>query len=268
MANNFAGLSNLIFEAENVAAYSVLYCWLGAIAYTFQIYFDFSGYSDMAIGLGKMLGFEYKENFNYPYIAASITDFWRRWHISLSIWFRDYVYIPLGGNRRGLWIQLRNLFIVWLLTGMWHGASWNYILWGIIYFTLISLEKFWIRPERFSGIYSIIYHIYTGVAIIILWTIFRTQTSGEAIVYIKSLLGLNGNLFYDKVFEFQLKNYLLLFLCGAIFSTPVYKIIAEGKIGNSIYGKAFLSIILLLLTLSSLLQILMGSYNPFLYFMF
>lgn len=178
------------------------------------------------------------------------------------------MYIPLGGNRRGLWIQLRNLFIVWLLTGMWHGASWNYILWGIIYFTLISLEKFWIRPERFSGIYSIIYHIYTGVAIIILWTIFRTQTSGEAIVYIKSLLGLNGNLFYDKVFEFQLKNYLLLFLCGAIFSTPVYKIIAEGKIGNSIYGKAFLSIILLLLTLSSLLQILMGSYNPFLYFMF
>lgn len=268
LANNFAGLSNLIFEAENVAAYSVLYCWLGAIAYTFQIYFDFSGYSDMAIGLGKMLGFEYKENFNYPYIAASITDFWRRWHISLSIWFRDYVYIPLGGNRRGLWIQLRNLFIVWLLTGMWHGASWNYILWGIIYFTLISLEKFWIRPERFSGIYSIIYHIYTGVAIIILWTIFRTQTSGEAIVYIKSLLGLNGNLFYDKVFAFQFKNYFLLFLCGVIFSTPIYKIIAEGKIGNSIYGKAFLSIILLLLTLSSLLYILMGSYNPFLYFMF
>ena len=173
---------------------SIGFAWLGAIAYTLQIYFDFSGYSDMAIGLGKMFGFHFNENFNYPYISKSITEFWRRWHISLSTWFRDYVYIPLGGSRVNKLRLILNLLIVWLLTGIWHGASWNFILWGLYYFVFLVMEKlFFINKFNNSKLKSFISNtlgrIYSLLVVIFGWVLFRATTLTSAISYIKTMLG-------------------------------------------------------------------------------
>ena len=184
-------------SAMEISTLPVLTSWSGVVAFTLQIYFDLSGYSDMAIGLGRMFGFHFMENFNYPYTARSITDFWRRWHISLSTWFREYVYIPLGGNRRGLPIQLRNLLIVWTLTGVWHGASWSFVTWGLYFGVLLILEKLFLlklleRLPKFVG------HIYTMFLVIISWAIFAFDSLGSGLQFIRAMFGGFGQAFADR----------------------------------------------------------------------
>ena len=208
LANAVARIADAAFAAVMP---SVLFAWLGAVAYTFQIYFDFSAYSDMAIGLGRMFGFHFLENFNYPYVARSVTEFWRRWHISLSTWFRDYVYIPLGGNRCSRARNVWNLFVVWFLTGMWHGASWNYIFWGLYYLAFLLLEKFFLGG-RFGPVAS---HIYTLLVILFGWTIFRFENLSELGTVLAGMFGVGtsgfANMALGTVF---LKNIFFLIFAG------------------------------------------------------
>lgn len=242
---------------------SVLFYWLYAIGVMLQIYFDFSGYSDMAIGLGKMFGFEFLENFNYPYIATSITDFWRRWHISLSTWFRDYVYIPLGGNRVSKIKWFRNIMIVWLLTGLWHGAEWNFIIWGIYFGILLIIEKIFLlkRAEKIPKIFKIIYTLFF---VMISFIIFN---GNEIIENIKGLFGIGNIPIISKESIYYLKSYLVVILIGIIGTTPVIKnIVKKEKIKKiiNILEPIYLFSILLLSTS----YIIDGSFNPFLYFRF
>ena len=185
LANNIGLLWNTISTADSLTFVSA---WLGIIAFGFQVYFDFSGYSDMAIGLGKMFGFEFSENFNYPYCSKSVTEFWRRWHISLGLWFRDYVYIPLGGNRKGLILQLRNIAIVWLLTGFWHGAAWNYVLWGVFYGVLLIFEKLFLL-DILKKAPLLVGHIYTLLCISISWVLFAFETPKKIRTFLHAMSG-------------------------------------------------------------------------------
>lgn len=213
---NYAGqLADMIF---GLGAWSVSMAWLGALYYALQIYFDFSGYSDMAIGLGWMFGFHFKENFNYPYIARSVTDFWRRWHISLSTWFRDYVYIPLGGNRVGKPRWIFNLFVVWALTGLWHGANWTFVLWGLFYFVLLLLEKLTGFAEKL-GAFS---HVYTLVMVLIAWVLFRSESVGAAGTYLASMFGFGATGLVDALAGFYLANGKWILLAGVGLSMPVF----------------------------------------------
>lgn len=282
LANNLGTLSDITFGAPDIATHSVLYTWLGAIAYTLQIYFDFSGYSDMAIGLGKVFGFEFKENFNYPYAASSVKDFWRRWHISLSQFFRDYVYIPMGGNRckRVRWIF--NMAVVWILTGFWHGASWTYVLWGVIYGAIIIIETIILgksglvktepekagpdkdRPNRANQVFS---RIYTILAVIVLWVLFRSESISGAGAYLKNMIGIGSKSFIDGGFIFLLKNYLLIIAAAIVFSLPVVPWIKK-KVGENKLFKAVSAVLLAAGVIVCVSYIYMGSYNPFLYFMF
>ena len=242
---------------------SVLFYWLYAIAVMLQIYFDFSGYSDMAIGLGKMFGFEFLENFNYPYIATSITDFWRRWHISLSTWFRDYVYIPLGGNRVSKIKWLRNIMIVWLLTGLWHGAEWNFIIWGIFFGILLIIEKTFLlkRAEKIPKIFKIAYTLFF---VMISFIIFN---GNEIIENIKGLFGIGNIPIISKESIYYLKSYLVVILIGIIGATPVIKnIVKKDKIKKIINGLEPIYLFSILLLSTS--YIIDGSFNPFLYFRF
>ncbi|WP_343209283.1 MBOAT family O-acyltransferase [Anaerolentibacter hominis] len=230
---------------------SVSSLWVGILAFSFQIYFDFSGYSDMAIGLGLMFGFRFPENFNYPYCAKSITDFWRRWHMTLGEWFREYVYIPLGGNRRGLAIQLRNILIVWFLTGFWHGASWNFILWGLYFGLILLLEKTFLL-KWLNKIPAFFQHVYALILIVFGWVIFAFENIGELLQRIKELFGFGGLPFWNGQTAFYLVNFGLLFVLCALASTPVFR-----RWRGAIF--------LLLLSIAYLAA---GSYNPFLYFRF
>ncbi len=243
---------------------SVVGAWLGTVAYALQIYFDFSGYSDMAIGLGRMFGFDFLENFNYPYIAKSITDFWRRWHISLSSWFRDYVYIPLGGNRGGRFKQYRNLLVVWMLTGIWHGANWNYVLWGLYYALLLMVEKAflgkWIRKLPVAC-----QHVYTLFLVLIGWVIFAMEDMGAMGIWLKTLFG--GAKWIDQQAVFYLKNYLPWLLAGIAASVPWWKGL-QRRMENSIVGKTVQTIGWISLFILSLAFLLSDTYNPFLYFRF
>ncbi len=242
---------------------SVLFYWLYAIGVMLQIYFDFSGYSDMAIGLGKMFGFEFLENFNYPYIATSITDFWRRWHISLSTWFRDYVYIPLGGNRVSKIKWLRNIMIVWLLTGLWHGAEWNFIIWGIYFGILLIIEKIFLlkRAEKIPKIFKIAYTLFF---VMISFIIFN---GNEIIENIKGLFGIGNIPVISKESIYYLKSYLVVILIGIIGATPVIKnIVKKDKIKKIINGLEPIYLFSILLLSTS--YIIDGSFNPFLYFRF
>ena len=189
-----------------------------AIGYTMQIYFDFSGYSDMAIGMGLFFGFHFKENFNYPLIANSITDFWRRWHISLSSFFRDYVYIPLGGNRKGILKQIRNILIVWALTGFWHGANWNFILWGLYFFVFLILEKFILKKYLKNGLIS---HIYTVIVIVISFVIFSVEDLSQLGIFLKSMLGFGNIKFINFETIYYLKNYIITLIIAILCSTPL-----------------------------------------------
>ncbi len=248
---------------------SVLFCWMYAIAYSLQIYFDFSGYSDMAIGLGKLFGFDFCENFRYPYISKSITEFWRRWHISLGTWFRDYVYIPLGGNRGSALFRLRNILIVWLLTGFWHGASWNFIIWGLYFAVFLVIEKhFLLRHLEKSRVFS---RIYVLLAVVISFVIFGAVDMTGAGTCIAGMFGFGGLPLTSASQSYYLRSYSVILLLAAIGATPIPKYlvsrIKETKIGTIAVNILEPAVLLLLLVTTSA-YLVDGSFNPFLYFRF
>lgn len=266
IANNLGELCNIYL---NTGDKSVLFTWIFAVSYMLQIYFDFSGYSDIAIGLGKMLGFNFPENFNYPYMAKSITDFWRRWHMTLSSWFRDYVYIPLGGNKKGVLKQIRNILIVWSLTGLWHGASWNFIVWGLYFGILLILEKF-ILKKYLSNASKFIKGIYTLFLVMISFVIFQGDNLSSAFNIIKGLFGLNGELFVNNVTLYYLRGYVLFIVIGVIGANDYVKNLVI-KISNG-KGKKIINVMepiyLLILLIIVTMYLIDSSYNPFLYFRF
>ena len=251
-------------QLSSAGEISVAGAWLGTIAYALQIYFDFSGYSDMAIGLGRMFGFRFLENFNYPYMAKSITDFWRRWHISLSSWFRDYVYIPLGGNRGGRWKQYRNLLVVWLLTGIWHGANWNYVLWGLYYAALLMLEKAFLGKwiQKFP---AAVQHIYTLFLVLIGWVIFAMEDMETMGIWFKALFG--GAKLIDGKAVFYFKNYFFGLLVAAAAAFPWWKGL-QSRMEESAGGKTVQAVLWIGLFVLSLAFLISETYNPFLYFRF
>ncbi|WP_431028891.1 MBOAT family O-acyltransferase [Lysinibacillus sp. LZ02] len=260
LANNIGLLWDTI-SSSNLETMPVLTAWLGIIAFAFQIYFDFSGYSDMAIGLGLMFGFRFNENFNKPYIAQSITDFWRRWHISLGSWFREYVYIPLGGNRRGLAIQMRNILIVWMLTGFWHGANWNFIVWGLYFGVILLMEKWWgltllLRLPRWMR------HLYAIVLILIGWVLFAFEQPTAIVDYLAAMWGFNGQSLWnaDTVYFFY-TNAVLLFVL-IIASLPIKQ---WSKMNELSFVHVVWYAFLYLLSVAYLVD---ATFNPFLYFRF
>ena len=267
LANAMGELIGIFMGGSIGANSSVLGVWLAVAAFTLQIYFDFSGYSDMAIGLGKMFGFEYCENFNHPYIARSVTDFWRRWHISLSSFFRDYVYIPLGGNRRH---QMLNLFAVWALTGLWHGSSWNFVLWGLYYFLFLSLEKFVFR-RKLEKI-PVLSNVVTMLIVMVGWAIFYFEDIGQCLSALGIMFGFGGNPLWAATLTTPLVNNLLLLLAAAVcclpIGTPVKRFMDKLR-ENAPFGWFLLTggyqLGMLFLCVASLVS---SSYNPFLYFRF
>ena len=262
IANQMGALTSAIITADDNG---VLGTWVGIIGYTFQIYFDFSGYSDMACGLGNMLGFEFLKNFNYPYISRSITDFWRRWHISLSTWFKEYVYIPLGGNRKGVRRQIINLLIVWGLTGLWHGAAYNFIFWGLYYGGLLILEKF-ILKRYLDNLPSALQHVYTMFIVLIGWGLFYFTDTGELFTFLGNLFNFGRGLVGSQTLN-TILSYLPMLIVAGVASTPLaanlyQKVAAKRYIW--IAETAFCAAVLFLSTASLVNQ----SYNPFLYFRF
>lgn len=249
---------------------SVLFYWVFAISYMLQIYFDFSAYSDMAIGLGRIFGFHFLENFNYPYISKSITEFWRRWHISLSSWFRDYIYIPLGGNREGLKKQIRNILIVWTLTGIWHGASWNFVIWGLLFGIILIIEKMFLGKhlEKWPNFLKRIYVLFI---VMISFVIFNATNMVEAWKNISGLFGANGESLINAYTIYYLKSYLIVVIIAVIGATPILKNMILRLKKNEKINKALnvlepLSIVVILLVVTAYL--VDNSYNPFLYFRF
>ncbi|MCQ4796031.1 MBOAT family protein [Anaerofustis stercorihominis] len=273
ISNNMALVADKAFNLINsssspIEEISILMSWLGAISYTLQIYFDFGGYSDMAIGLGKMFGFHFLENFNYPYISKSATEFWRRWHISLSSWFRDYVYIPLGGSRVNKYRHILNLFIVWLLTGIWHGANWTFIIWGLMYFILLIIEKFTsFDIDCKNKKHNWIKHIYTMFFVIIGWVIFRSENVYVALNYIKSMFGIGNIILFNDVFLSYIRQFFIYFVVGIIASSPILKI-AKRKLKNNIITNIIYILFILIIFIICISFIVKGSYNPFIYFNF
>ena len=274
LANQIGSLWNSISQLNHM---SVATAWLGAIAYSFQIYFDFSGYSDMAIGLGRMFGFYFLENFNFPYMSKTITEFWRRWHISLSSWFREYVYIPLGGNRKGLVRQLFNIMVVWMLTGLWHGANWNFVLWGVYYGVLLMIEKLFLL-KWLDKLPNWIGHIYSMFLVVIGWTIFAQTDIHQLGEYLKTMFGIGHVAVADSDFLYFLGSnaVLLVALIAASIDyrvwmrrlkqgkdATVYDAIATSK--GWIIAKPVLMVVFLLVSFAFLVG---DSYNPFLYFRF
>ena len=247
---------------------TVLGAWLGAVAFAFQIYFDFSAYSDMAIGLGRMLGFEFTENFDYPYQSASITEFWRRWHMTLGTWFREYVYIPLGGNRKGKGRQILNLLIVWFLTGFWHGAAWQFILWGLFYFVFLTAEKlFLLKPLKKAP--PILSHIYALVVVLLGWVLFACEDIGAAGRMYGAMFGLGSGLADSKALFYLSGSVVMLVIC-AVAATRLPKSLAqklEGKLPENVFRYIRYGVILAVL-LVSMAFLVADSYNPFLYFRF
>ncbi len=263
---NSAALLVSEFKAYNEK--TVLFYWLYALAYMLHIYFDFSGYSDMAIGLGRIFGFRFSENFNYPYISASITEFWRRWHISLGGWFRDYLYIPLGGNRVKPFRHVINILIVWAATGFWHGASWNFVLWGILYAALLLFEKYVLHPKiRFA----VPMHIYTLLFVMLGFVLFDSASVTDALASFKALFGFGGIPAADTASLYYLKSNIVLLVVAVIGATPLPKLLYE-KIGLRKYGGKILAVVTPLAALASVAlctaYLIDGSFNPFVYFRF
>ncbi len=284
IANNLALVSEAVFVQE-AGLVNPAVLWLGSIAYTLQIYYDFSGYSDMAIGLGRMFGFEFPENFRYPYAAGTVTDFWRRWHISLSSWFRDYVYIPLGGSRVRVSRQIFNLFIVWLLTGLWHGDNYTFIAWGMFYFLLLVLEKYLVRPEQKTGVFRILWRVFTLLMVNFGWVLFNSPGISEAAAFLRGMLCLNGlRPVVDPDLLYMLREYGFFVAAGILFSTPImpalkrwagaFESAGTGPDGNRLrtlrgwicavvpplfWGFCFLW---------SVSYLVLGSHNPFIYYNF
>lgn len=246
---------------------SALMAWTGAIAYTFQIYFDFSGYSDMAIGLGRMFGFKFPENFRYPYQSVSITDFWRRWHITLSTWFKEYLYIPLGGNRRGLARQALNLLIVWSLTGFWHGAGWNFVMWGLYYFVILFIEKLFLL-KALDKLPKFFRHVYTLLLIIIGWVIFASDDVSVLLPYLGSMFGANGAIGGMDVYTLLTKAVLLIICCIASTELPKKLFLSAAGAMNEKAAFTLKSVLTIALLAMSMILLIGDSYNPFLYFRF
>ena len=265
LANQMALAADCVFDHADSLPGMVY--WIGAICYTLQIYFDFSGYSDMAIGMGKMFGFSFPENFRYPYIASSVTDFWRRWHISLSSWFREYVYIPLGGNRRGVPRQILNMCIVWLLTGLWHGASWNFVLWGAYYGLLLILEKH-VLEKVLKRLPSFVRHLLTLLLVIVGWVIFRVEDTGRIFPVLGSMFSFS--LKGTGAFLISESNLLspLVLLAPAILCCFPWKDLVIQRFGEKSWLQAVRYILALMLWLLSVSMLLGESYNPFIYFRF
>ena len=265
LANSIGALWEECLAAQGAGTLTVLGGWLGLAAYGFQIYFDFSGYSDMAVGLGRMLGFEFLPNFDHPYISRSITEFWRRWHISLSTWFKEYLYIPLGGNRcsKGRWVF--NLFVVWAATGIWHGASWNYVIWGLYFFVLLLVEKLWLG-RLLSQLPKVVQHVYTLFFVLVSWAIFALEDFGQLGAYLKVMFGMGGAPLLDSAFGYYLASYLPILCVAAVASTNA---------GASLYHKlprAAAQAACAVLVIAGLVvctgYLVDGTYNPFLYFRF
>lgn len=262
-------LGQLVENYKTASEASILFAWMYGIAYSLHIYFDFSGYSDMAIGLGRIFGFHFCENFNYPYISRSITEFWRRWHMSLGTWFRDYLYVPLGGNRvsKGRWFF--NIFVVWMATGLWHGATWNFVIWGVNFAILLIIEKLWLlKPLKKAKVLNRIYVLFF---VMINFIIFDTATMNDAFTYIKALFG-GGNLSATSVETiYYLKSYGVILALGILGATPLPKMLVE-RFGKRKQGVAVLTIVeplaLLLLLAVCTSFLIDGSFNPFLYFRF
>ena len=265
IANQMGIITKALFETTGVEPHGILGTWFGIAAYTFQIYFDFSGYSDMACGLGNMLGFEFLKNFNYPYISKSITEFWRRWHISLSTWFKEYVYIPLGGNRKGVKRQIINLLIVWGLTGLWHGAAYNFIFWGLFYGLLLILEKF-VLKKFLDKLPSVLQHVYTLFIVLIGWTLFYFTDVNQLFAALSDMFNFSKGIISDNTLNLFLSNLPVLIVAG-IASTPlgacVYNRFKHVKF-MWVAETLFVAAVLFLSTASLVDQ----SYNPFLYFRF
>ena len=266
-------LANVLYELisayKDGAETSVLFTWLYAAAYILHLYFDFSGYSDMAIGLGRIFGFYFPENFNYPYISASVTEFWRRWHMSLGSWFRDYVYIPLGGNRvsRGKWF--RNIFIVWLLTGLWHGAAWTFILWGLFFALFLTAEKLWYGQALART--KLLKHVYVLLLIVVSFVLFDAASVQDALRTIAALFGLGGLPLADALSRYYLWSYTGVFLIAAVGATPlpvkILRRLKESRTG-SIIVSVLEPLVLLALLAAVTAYLVDGSFNPFLYFRF
>lgn len=247
---------------------SVLSAWFGAFAYMFQIYFDFSGYSDMAVGLGKMFGFEFCMNFNYPYIAKSITEFWRRWHISLSSWFRDYVYIPLGGNRVSKSRHIFNLMVVWFLTGLWHGAAWNFVAWGLYYGIILIIEKYILSPVL-DKLPSVVRHIYSIVLVVIGWVLFFSPSLGGAARYLGMMLGAGAHGVADRESLYLLTTNLVLWIILIIGSTPLTDVRYQHMLRRKKWNTTLLNgIVYAVLFILCIAYLVTETYNPFLYFRF
>ena len=263
LANNLGAMFTAICNLGD-EKFSCLAAWIGIVGYTLQIYFDFSGYSDMAIGLAKMFGFNLKENFNYPYIATSITDFWRRWHISLGSWFRDYLYIPLGGNRCSKTRHMLNILIVWALTGLWHGANWNFVAWGTYYGLILLVEKY-VLKGRLEKLPSVVRHIYTMLIVIVGWTFFSITDTGEMLHYLATMFGCGKVDLTNMTALYYLKSNALLLIAGIVACTPgplrEYKRIEKIKPTIGL-------IALMCIFIASIAYLVFGSYNPFLYFRF
>ncbi len=271
LANNL-GLVWAEISGGRVGELTVLTSWLGIVCYAFQIYFDFSGYSDMAIGLGKVLGFDFPENFNYPYISASVTEFWRRWHISLSTWFREYVYIPLGGNRKGLGRQLRNILIVWMLTGIWHGAGVNFLLWGLWYALFLILEKLFLG-KLLKVLPKMAGRIYTWFVVLVGWVFFELQTAESIGAYLSGMFGLNNLGWADRQGIFVLLQQAVVLIIAAIGATPLIKKAVKSLSsvetgGPMVAFRLGATVVIPVLLLLCIAYIVDASYNPFLYFRF
>ena len=266
IANSMYDISEIVYAAEEK---TILMYWMYGISVALYIYFDFSGYSDMAIGLGKIFGFNFLENLNYPFISKSATEFWRRWHMSLGTWFRDYVYIPLGGNRGSKYKHLINIFIVWLLTGFWHGASWNFILWGLFFGVLLTVEKFFIL--KYLNKSRVLNRVYVLLAVVVSFIVFNIPTLPEAFQYIGGLFGAGNIAFSSAETIYHLRNYAVLFVIAIVGSTPLIKKIATKFSESKAFGKVanVIEPIMLVVLLAVITAFLVdSSSNPFLYFRF
>jgi len=263
IANQMGKLADIVFSDTSFTTPVV---WLGAIAYMMQIYFDFSAYSDMAIGLGRILGFKFLENFNFPYIAKSITDFWRRWHISLSTFFRDYVYIPLGGNRCSKFRQIFNMSVVWFLTGFWHGANYNFILWGLYYLVFLILEKY-VFKNIIERIPNILRHILTLLIVLIGWMLFRLEDLSVFKDVIVSMFNFNITSVSLSEARIYVETYFVYFILAFIFSTPIYYVVCD-KLKKYKVFEVLKYIGLLVLFIITIMFLAQSSYNPFIYFRF
>lgn len=260
LANKFGIIADEIFKLNGNYNLSVPLSWFGVLMFALQIYYDFSGYSDMAIGLGKMFGFNFLENFDYPYTSKSITEFWRRWHMSLGTWFRDYIYIPLGGNRVSVPRHILNMFIVWFLTGFWHGASWNYIIWGLYFFVFLVIEKY-VFGNKFEKVPKIFRHLYALIVILIGWVIFKEENSFLLMKYLKAMFSVGLKPTIGGV-TYYLKEYYIEIFLGIMFSTSILKAFDKGK--KTIPAISIYFILLIL----SIVSLFSSSYNPFIYFRF